>query len=67
MAQYLLSVLSDSTELATEGEMETIDVFNDQLIAQGHWVFAGGLAAPVAATVVDGRGRRAGLHRRPLP
>jgi hypothetical protein len=56
MAQYLLSVLSDSTELATQAEMETIDVFNDQLIAQGHWVFAGGLASPVAATVVDGRG-----------
>ena len=55
MAQYLLSVLSDSTELATEGEMERIDVFNEQLIAQGHWVFAGGLASPVAATVVDGR------------
>ena len=55
MAQYLLSVLTDSTELATEGEMEKIDVFNDQLVAQGHWVFAGGLAAPVAATVVDGR------------
>ena len=34
MAQYLLSVLTDSTELATEGEMERIDVFNDQLIAQ---------------------------------
>ena len=55
MAQYLMSVLNDSTELATEGEMEAIDVFNEQLIAQGHWVFAGGLAAPEASTVVDGR------------
>jgi hypothetical protein len=55
MAQYLLSVLSDSTELATEGEMERIDVFNEQLIAQGHWVFAGGLASPEASTVIDGR------------
>jgi hypothetical protein len=55
MAQYLMSVLNDSTELATEGEMEAIDVFNEQLIAQGHWVFAGGLASPDASTVVDGR------------
>ena len=55
MAQYLMSVLNDSTELATEGEMEAIDVFNEQLIAQGHWVFAGGLASPEASTVVDGR------------
>jgi hypothetical protein len=55
MAQYLMSVLTDSTELATEAEMETIDVFNDQLIANGHWVFAGGLASPATATVVDGR------------
>ena len=55
MAQYLISVLNDSTELATEGEMEAIDVFNEGLLADGHWVFAGGLASPVAATVVDGR------------
>ena len=55
MAQYLISVLTDSTELATEGEMAAIDVFNDQLIADGHWVFAGGLASPASATVVDGR------------
>lgn len=28
---------------------------NDQLRADGHWVFAGGLTAPSTATVVDGR------------
>ena len=55
MAQYLMSVLSDSTELATEEENEAIDVFNDQLVAGRHWVFAGGLASPEASTVVDGR------------
>jgi hypothetical protein len=55
MAQYLISVLTDSTELATKREMEAIDVFNEQLTTQGHWVFAAGLASPVAATVVDGR------------
>ncbi len=55
MAQYLISVLHDSDELAPEDEMAAINVFNDQLIADGHWVFAGGLASPPSATVIDGR------------
>ena len=55
MAQYLFSVLYDSTDLATGEEMAAIDVFNEQLQADGHWVFAGGLASPSTATVVDGR------------
>ncbi|KKK05004.1 YciI family protein [Micromonospora sp. HK10] len=55
MAQYLMSVLADSTALATEAEQAAIDVFNDRLRSGGHWVFAGGLAAPGTATVVDGR------------
>jgi hypothetical protein len=55
MAQYLISVLTESTDLATAQEMAAIDVFNEQLMADGQWVFAGGLASPAAATVVDGR------------
>ena len=55
MAQYLLSVLADTTDLATAEEMAAIDVFNEQLQAGGHWVFAGGLASPSTATVIDGR------------
>jgi len=55
MAQYLLSVLADATDLATAEEMAAIDTFNEQLQAGGHWVFAGGLASPSTATVVDGR------------
>jgi hypothetical protein len=56
MAQYLMSVLTDSTDLATDEEMAAISAFNEQeLIAAGHWVFAGGLGAPDTATVVDGR------------
>lgn len=56
MAQYVISVLNDSDDLATEEEMAAIDVFNEQLQADGQWVFAGGLASPSSATVVDGRG-----------
>jgi hypothetical protein len=57
--QYLVSVIHDSTELATPSEMAAIDVFNDRLQAEGHWVFAGGLAAPSSATVIDNRGEEA--------
>ena len=56
MAQYLMSVLFDRPDLATAEEMTAITAFNKQLQADGHWVFAGGLAAPDTATVVDGRG-----------
>ena len=55
MAQYLMSVLDETAGLATAEEMAAIDIFNEQLQADGHWVFAGGLASPSAATVVDGR------------
>jgi hypothetical protein len=55
MAQYLISVLTDSGELANDAENAAIDAFNEGLIADGQWVFAGGLASPDAATVVDGR------------
>ena len=53
--QYLLSVIHDSPDLAPANEMAAIDVFNDRLQAEGHWVFAGGLASPGTATVIDGR------------
>ncbi|MFG2109542.1 hypothetical protein FXF50_24835 [Micromonospora sp. AP08] len=55
MAQYLMSVLTDTADLATDAEMAAIDVFNERLRADGHWVFAGGLASPASSTVVDGR------------
>jgi hypothetical protein len=54
--QYLVSVIHDSPSLATPEEDAAIDVFNDRLQADGHWVFAGGLAAPSSATVIDNRG-----------
>ena len=57
--QYLVSVINDSADLATPDEMAAIDVFNDRLQAEGHWVFAGGLGAPTSATVVDNRGGEA--------
>ncbi|MCU1527778.1 MAG: hypothetical protein JWP75_1541 [Frondihabitans sp.] len=60
--QYLVSVIDDgqafaaqNTLSATEVEMAAIDVFNDRLQSEGNWVFAGGLSAPDAATVIDNR------------
>ena len=57
--QYLVSVINDNAALATADEMAAIDAFNDRLVAEGHWVFAGGLAAPGTATVIDNRGGEA--------
>jgi hypothetical protein len=63
--QYLVSVIDNTTDqigrtgTATSAEMAAIDVFNDRLMAEGHWVFAGGLASPGTATVIDNRGEEA--------
>ena len=57
--QYLISVIQDQAGLATADEDAAIDVFNDRLRAEGHWVFAGGLASPTTATVIDNRGGEA--------
>ncbi len=57
--QYLVSVIGADSDLATPDEEAAIDVFNDRLRAGGHWVFAGGLGAPGAATVIDNRDEEA--------
>ncbi|MFF3408175.1 YciI family protein [Streptomyces sp. NPDC002742] len=57
--QYLVSVINTKADLATPDEMAAIDVFNDRLVAEGHWVFAGGLGGPDTATVIDNRGGEA--------
>jgi len=57
--RYLVSVIHDSDDRATPDEMAAIDVFNDRLMAEGYWVFAGGLGGPSSATVIDNRGKEA--------
>ena len=56
--QYLVSVIDDRTNSGTPEEMVAIGEFNDRLRAEGHWVFAAGLADPRTATVIDGRGEQ---------
>ena len=60
--QYFLSVIDDGqataagrTDSATEAEAAAIDVFNERLQQEGHWVFAAGLGGPETATVLDNR------------
>ncbi len=57
--QYLFSVIDDNSGSATQSEMDAIDVFNEGMQADGHWVFAGGLGSPSTATVIDNRGGEA--------
>ncbi len=57
--KYLISVIDDTTGFATATEIAAIDAFNEGLQSQGHWVFAGGLASPSTATVIDNRGPKA--------
>jgi hypothetical protein len=67
--QYLISVIDNAADLAIQDEMaaagnpgpesRTLDAFNDRLVAESHWVFAGGLAAPGTATMIDNRGGEA--------
>jgi hypothetical protein len=57
--KYLISVIHDQAGVATPEEDAAIDVFNDRLQAEGHWIFAGGLASPNTATVIDDRGEEA--------
>ncbi|MGN6722176.1 MAG: YciI family protein [Marmoricola sp.] len=65
MTYYLLSVHGPAewTEFGSYGSKEEMeaafaatDAFNDQLRADGYWVFAGGLESASTATVVDGQG-----------
>src|SRR6202161_1081147 len=63
--QFLISVIDDTADLASRDEMaaagsaepesRALDAFNDRLVAEGYWVFAGGLAVPGTATVIDNR------------
>jgi hypothetical protein len=57
--RYLISVIDDETNTGTPDELAAVGVYNDRLEAEGHWVFAGGLAAPSTATVIDNRGGQA--------
>jgi hypothetical protein len=68
--KYLISVIdaqSGSADAANESDLRRdVEAFNDRLQADGHWVFAGGLAAPTTATVIDNRSGEALLADGPF-
>jgi len=64
MTQYLMSVHGSDEDYAavTPEQMQQmftdVDAFNQQLQADGAWVFGGGLESVTTATVVDGQGEQ---------
>jgi hypothetical protein len=64
--RFLISVIDDLSNSGTEAEMTAIDAFNDKLEANGHWVFACGLADPKTANVFDNRNDAGLVHTGPL-
>jgi len=53
--KFQISVIDDLSNSGTPEEMVEIDKFNDELRANGQWVFAWGLQEPESATVIDNR------------
>jgi hypothetical protein len=53
--KFQISVIDDLSNSGTPTEMVEIDKFNDELRANGQWIFAWGLQAPQSATVIDDR------------
>jgi hypothetical protein len=53
--KFLISVIDTVDNSGTAQEMVEIDKFNDQLRADGQFIFAWGLHAPESATVIDNR------------
>lgn len=65
MPQYFLAVNHDTAEAAAMAEMtieqmqpifDAVDAFNNELQANGAWVFAGGLMPRESTTTVDNTG-----------
>lgn len=61
MSQYMLSVHSDDSvyDMPIEDAQpmyDATDVFNKKIMADGTWVYGGGLERSSTATTVDGRG-----------
>ncbi|MEO6471944.1 MAG: YciI family protein [Aeromicrobium sp.] len=61
MTQYMLSVHSSSSDYDRSLEemqpmFEAVDAFNQKIIADGTWVFGGGLERAETASIVDATG-----------
>src|SRR5262249_23621951 len=57
--RYLVSVIDDKSNPGSTDRQPAISAFNERLIAEGYWVFAGGLPDFIGATVMDNGGGQA--------
>ena len=71
--QFVISVIDDGqaaaagqTASASAAEAAAIDVFNERLQAEGHWVYAAGLTESSNAKVVDNREGRKSITDGPF-
>ncbi len=53
--KFMIFVIDDLSNSGTPAEMAAINTFNDGLRANDQWIFAGGLADPTTANVIDNR------------
>ena len=53
--KFIIFVIDDQSNSGSPAEMAQIDLFNDQLRANGQFIFAAGLASPESADVIDNR------------
>ena len=53
--KFIIFVIDGSANTATGSEMQDIDAFNDQLEANGSWIYAAGIGEPSSATLIDNR------------
>jgi hypothetical protein len=56
--KFLLQVIFDKYDLATEKEMQDITEFNKKLKANNHFIYAAGLVNPDSSIVIDNRENR---------
>ncbi|MEY2814682.1 MAG: hypothetical protein RJA96_409 [Actinomycetota bacterium] len=53
--RFLLSVIDSASRTGTSAEIVAIDIFNEKLQNNGHWIFACGIDSPSTAKLVDNR------------
>jgi hypothetical protein len=53
--RFIIFVIDNENNLANGNEMEQIDLFNEMLQANNHWIYAAGLGAPKSAKLIDNR------------
>ena len=53
--KFIIFVIDDLTGSATKTEMQAINIFNDHLRKNGHWITAEGIDSPTKSTIVDNR------------